>query len=228
MISPPADPATPRRTEPQRQLRSLRDSDPWTACHIRARRAAGNPQPRSTRQIPRVQRPVDVARLAQSPRSACQILQPLDPPPSPHHIHSVQRLKRADQHRTPDAAGLGDRVQAEPRMNRVDVCMSRRAEHRRIPPRRTAKRMTRRIVVGEIRLGLDNPPDHQSAACAPDHQLPQQLAGHRWDVAQVERTRQRRSKRSDLGRRHDQSTRRPRDSSHRFRSPICVSNTSWS
>ena len=125
------DRARARGAEAPRQLRRLRDPDPRAGEQLR--RLPARPRrldrDRPAQQVRAVELELDVERLRQLARARAELLRALEAAAGAHDVESVERLERADQHRSADALLLADRVeQGVDAVGAVDVGARRRPE----------------------------------------------------------------------------------------------------
>jgi len=95
-----------------------------------------------------------------------------------HHVHAVDRLQRANQHRGRRTLPLGDDVhQRVDAVVEIHVGVPGPSVHRRIAGGRTRRGVTRRIGFSDVGLDLDDRAAGDHAAAVVDENFPDQIAG---------------------------------------------------
>lgn len=143
-------PAHKRRTvneESQLRIFCRRNANARGSCDRMVAGVRGifvcDPQPSRTTHVPPVEPPIHVQCFAQTSGAATQLKHPVRAASALHERKSCQRLDRPNEHRRRLSPALRHCIHAVTRVDRVDVSIPRRPEHRGISLGLTTKGMRR-------------------------------------------------------------------------------------
>ena len=137
-----------------------------------------------------VQSAIDRERLTQLRGPPDQFAHGFTTSAPTHEFNAFHRFHRTDQHGTGEVPLHRDRIEAVPRVDRVDIGSAWRTKHGTIAGSTAAHCVARRIVLVKIRFHLHDPAARRSLPRASHKQRPQQVPSHLHRVAAIELARQ--------------------------------------
>ena len=127
-----------------------------------------------------VEMAVNAKGLAEAARAAGQLEALVPVAVFLHEFDALYRLHRADEHRSADAIGFGDDIEAVARVDGVNVGPAGPTEHGGVALGPAACGVTGRIAFGQVGLDLDDAPNEASPAQCSHEQLAKQITGNLW------------------------------------------------